>query len=190
MNTLLKIMVAFVFCVASFTAQAVVFEDVDFPDKVTLEGTDTQLQLNGIGFRTKFVFDIYIGALYTDSKVNSRDAVQALKGPNRIHMHFVYGEVSKEKLVDGWNDGFENNNSDEKLKALSQSIEKFNAMFSTVVAGDVVLLDYIPGKGTKVTIKGEDKGLIEGEDFNAALLDIWLGDEPADDDLKEKLLGL
>ena len=34
------------------------------------------------------------------------------------------------------------------------------------------------------------KGVIEGEDFNAALLDIWLGEEPADDDLKEEMLGL
>ena len=53
-----------------------------------------------------------------------------------------------------------------------------------------MLLDYVPGSGTKVTIKGVEKGVVEGEDFNAALLDIWLGDEPADDDLKEAMLGL
>ena len=190
MNILSKVMVVLVLSAASLTVRAIEFEGVEFPDKITLDGTSTQLQLNGVGFRTKFIFDIYIGALYTDSKAESRDAVQALKGPNRIHMHFVYGEVSKEKLVNGWNDGFENNQSSEQLDALRAKVEKFNAMFSTLVEGNIVLLDYIPGKGTRVTINGEDKGLIEGKEFNTALLDIWLGEEPADDDLKEKMLGL
>jgi len=149
------------------------------PVLVGLEGADG-----------KFIFDVYIGALYTETRVTSRDAVQALRGPKRLLMHFVYSEVAKEKIVSGWNDGFENNNSSERLKTLSQKIEQFNAMFPTMVEGDVVLLDYIPGRGTRVTIKGEVKGVVEGEDFNTALLDIWLGNEPADDDLKEALLGL
>ena len=190
MNRVTKVLAAFVLCITSLTAQAIEFEGITFPDKITLDGSETPLQLNGVGFRTKFVFDVYIGALYTKSKVSSRDAVQALKGPNRIHMNFVYSEVSKEKLTNGWTEGFEANNSDEILKTLKQRIEKFNAMFSTVVEGDVVLLDYVPGSGTKVTIKGVEKGVVEGEDFNAALLDIWLGDEPADDDLKDAMLGL
>ena len=109
MNILMKAMMAFVLFLMSSVAQAVEFEGVNFPDKLTLEGSDTPIQLNGIGFRTKFFFDIYIGVLYTESSADSRDAVQALKGPKRIQMHFVYGEVSKEKLVNGWNDGFEGN---------------------------------------------------------------------------------
>ncbi len=40
-----------------------------------------------------------------------------------------------------------------------------------------------------MTINGEEKGIIEGDDFYAALLDIWLGEEPADEDLKEAMLG-
>ena len=190
MNVFIKALMACVLFIFSSVAQAIEFEGVSFPDKVTLDGSKTPLQLNGVGFRTKFIFDVYIGALYTESKVSSRDAVQSLKGPNRIQMNFVYSEVSKEKLINGWNEGFEGNTSTEKFKSLSQRIEKFNAMFSTVVEGDVVLLDYVPGSGTKVTIKGVEKGVVEGEDFNSALLDIWLGDEPADDDLKEAMLGL
>lgn len=190
MNFIKITTIALFLCFASSVAQAIEFEGITFPDTVTLDNTKTPIQLNGVGFRTKFVFDVYIGALYTESKVKSRDAVQALKGPNRIHMHFVHSEVSKEKLINGWNDGFENNNSDEVLKTLSQRITKFNEMFSTVVKGDVVLLDYVPGMGTKVTIHGIEKGVVEGEDFNAALLDLWLGEEPGDEDLKDAMLGL
>lgn len=173
----------------SVSAQSREFDDISLPDQVTLENTETPLQLNGVGKRTKFIFDIYIGALYTEKPVVTRDEVLALTGPKRILMHFVYDEVGVDKLVDGWNDGFENNQSDEQLEVLAERIGRFNAMFSTVHDGDVVLLDYVPGRGTLVNIRGEEKGMIAGEDFNAALLDIWLGDEPADDDLKEALLG-
>lgn len=168
---------------------SVEFDGVTLPDQVTLPGSDTPLQINGVGKRTKFVFDIYIGALYTEKKAVTRDEVQALQGPKRVLMHFVYDEVDAQKLADGWNAGFEENQSGEQMEKLAGSINRFNAMFTTVYAGDVILLDYVPGRGTVVTIRGEEQGVIEGEDFNRALLDIWLGEEPADDDLKEAMLG-
>ena len=42
-------------------------------------------------------FKIYVGALYTESTVNSRDAAQALQGPKRVAMHMVYDEVARKK---------------------------------------------------------------------------------------------
>ena len=44
-------------------------DDVTLPDNVTLDGTDVTLQLNGMGYRTKFIFDVYVGGLYTESRV-------------------------------------------------------------------------------------------------------------------------
>ena len=173
----------------SSSGQAIEFGDRQFPDTVTLPGTDAALQLNGIGYRKKFIIKVYIGALYVENRANSRDEVIAQSGPNRVLMHFVYDEVSGEKLVDAWNDGFESNMTSEQLKALQERINMFNAMFTTVNENDVIMLDYVPGTGTRVTIKGDDKGVIPGEDFNKALLDIWLGDEPADSGLKDAMLG-
>ena len=53
----------------------------------------------------------------------------------------------------------------------------------------MILLDYLPGAGTRVTVSGDDKGTIPGEEFNRALLRIWLGDQPADASLKKAMLG-
>ena len=175
------------FSVASEAGQ---LGDVSLPDKVTLEGSDVELQLNGMGYRTKFVFKIYVAALYTESSVASRDSVQSVKGPKRIVMHMLYDEVERGKIIDGWNEGFEENNSEDKLANLQARIDTFNSYFSDLKKGDVLLYDYIPEKGTRVTINGEEKGVIEGADFYSALLDIWLGDEPADDDLKDAMLGI
>lgn len=163
--------------------------DVVLPDKVTLDGSDVELQLNGMGYRTKFVFKIYAAALYTESSIGSRDDAQALQGPKRVVMHMLYDEVEREKIIAGWNDGFEENNSDEQLEKLQSRINVFNSYFPDLKKGDVLLYDYVPASGTRVTINGEEKGLIEGADFYAALLDIWLGEEPADDDLKDAMLG-
>ena len=163
--------------------------DVTLPDSVTLDGTEATLQLNGMGYRTRFVFDIYVAGLYTQSRVKSRDAAQALDGPKRVVMHMVYDEVERKKITNGWNDGFEENNSDKQLEKLQARLKIFNSYFPDLKKNDVLLFDYIPATGTRVTINGEVKGAIEGADFYSALLDVWLGEEPADDDLKQAMLG-
>ncbi len=177
---------------ASFSAQlqARQLGDVTVPDSVTIVGTDVPLQLNGMGYRTKLFFKIYVGALYTEPKVNSRDAVQALKGPKRVLMHMTYDEVSHEKMADAWKEGFEDNASDEQMDTLQSRLKTFISFFPDLKEGNIVLLDYIPASGTRVTIDGIEKGVITGADFYSALLDVWLGKEPADEDLKEAMLGL
>jgi len=47
---------------------------------------------------------------------------------------------------------------------------------------------YAEAATTQVQINGELKGSIAGADFNRALLKVWLGDEPADTDLKQAML--
>jgi len=169
-------------------ANAKEISGVDIPDQATLSN-NTQLKLNGVGVRTKFFFDIYIGALYVEKLSHSPQELISVKGSNRMLMHFLYDGVSKEKITSGWNDGFEDNNSSQQFDALKQSLQKFNSLFSDTKKGDVILLDYIPQTGTEVRINNELKGTIPGESFNQALRKVWLGDDPADSGLKEALLG-
>ena len=177
---------AFVF---SATVDARQLDDVTLPDTVTLENTDVVLQLNGMGYRTKFIIDVYVGALYTESAVKSRDAAQALTGPKRVLMHMVYDGVSHEKMADAWTEGFEDNNSDEQFEKLSSRLKTLISYFPDLKEGDVITLDYIPASGTMITVNGKANPVIEGADFYTALLDVWLGEEPADDDLKDAMLG-
>ena len=179
-----------ILALTSTTGHARELDGISLSNAVTLDNTDVSLQLNGMGYRTKFVFNIYIGALYTESKALTRDAVQALSGPKRIVMHMTYDEVSREKMADAWNEGFEENNSEEKLAQLSSRLKTFIGYFPDLKKDDVVLLDYRPGTGTTVTINNNTNAVIEGADFYSALLDVWLGEEPADDDLKDAMLGV
>jgi hypothetical protein len=144
--------------------------------------------LNGAGTRKKFFVKVYVGALYLPKKVTSVDAVLNETGPKRVLMHFLYKKVEGYKLADGWTEGFENN-SESEMDKLKARLADFNKLFMDVKKGDVILLDYLPGQGTRVTIKGQEKGTIPGEDFNRALLKVWLGPEPADAGLKGAMLG-
>lgn len=166
---------------------AVEVAGVNIDGEVQVGGTP--LVLNGAGVRSKFLVKVYVAALYLSKTSRSVSDILALSGPKRVAMHFLYDEVSKEQLVDTWNEGFKNNQSDESMKTLGPRIEQFNKLFQTVHKGDVITLDYIPDDGTTVSINGIEKGKVPGADFNRALLEIWLGEEPADSDLKRALLG-
>jgi hypothetical protein len=168
------------------SAWAVEIEGVSVPDRVTVGGQE--IGLNGAGIRTKVFFDIYVGALYLAEKTGDAKAAIEMAGPKRVFMHYLYSEISREKLVGGWEAGFKKNQSKKTLESLRSRLDKFNAMFADARKGDVILLDYVPEKGTSVTINGETKGVVPGEDFNRALLAIWLGKKPADSGLKKAML--
>jgi hypothetical protein len=155
-----------------------------------LQTTDgSELYLNGAGIREKFFFDIYIAELYMENPSNSADEVIENSGRKRVVMHFLYDEVTKDKLIEGWNEGFHGNSSTDEVLKLQRRIDQFNEMFDDVKKGDLIVLDFIPHSGTVVTIANQHKGVIPGKDFNDALLRIWLGKEPVDNGLKEKLLS-
>ena len=121
------------------------------------------------------------------------NVVEILSFPNafRIQLDFVYKEVSKKKLLTAWRDGFGKNQEPEIMESLKPRTEQFYSYFNeSAVAKDQYIFDYIPGKGT-TTIKNKVAlGTIPGEDFKNALLEIWLGNFPADNSLKKGMLGV
>jgi len=170
---------------------ALQIEDTEIPEQVTQTASKQALTLNGAGIRTKFIFNIYVGALYLST--SSKDVEKILNDTNskRISMHFLYDKIEKEKMTNGWTDGFEDNLSETQFAALKPSIDKFNSAFSSdTVKGDLVVVDFIDNKETSVTINGTEKTRIGGADFQRAVLSIWLGESPADEDLKQAMLGI
>ena len=161
---------------------------VALPETITLGAKP--LVLNGACIRSKFFIKVYVGALYLPAHIHDVDALLRHTGPVAMHMHFLHSEVSKEKLVKAWNEGFDANLDTAERARLDGRIERFNELFRTVHKGDVIRLDYLPGTGTTVSINNESRGMVEGEDFMQAWLRIWLGKQPADADLRQGLLGV
>ena len=158
-------------------------------DEQITQADGTVLQLNGAGIRSKFVVKVYVAMLYLENPGTDRDKVIADPGAKQLIMHFLYKEVDRDALVEGWNDGFTGNGTDEKLDKLKSEIAQFNSLFDTVRKGDRIVLDYVPEKGTTVSINATEKGTVAGKEFNDLLLSIWLGDKPVGKELRKGLLG-
>ncbi|WP_299679914.1 chalcone isomerase family protein [uncultured Dokdonia sp.] len=161
--------------------------DATLPNQMTLEGTD--LVLNGAGMREKVVFDLYAGGLYLQSK--SSDAQRIINADETmvIKLDIVSKLVSSKKMKSAVDDGFEAS-TDDNIAPIEDRIEKFKGFFSDeIVKTNVFDIAYIKGQGTVVYKNGTKVGTIEGLDFKKALFGIWLGEDPADEDLKEGMLG-
>jgi len=171
------------------SANAAEIEGVEVADRVQVGGTE--LTLNGAGVRTRVFFKVYVGALYLPKKAATPEAVLGEAGAKRVAMHMLR-DLEAEQLLSAFNDGLKKNHVPGELAKLEPQVKQLDSIFAAVKAvkkGDVVLLDYLPGAGTRVTVRGEDKGTIAGEAFNRALLRIWLGESPADASLKKAMLG-
>ncbi|NBW59877.1 MAG: chalcone isomerase, partial [Crocinitomicaceae bacterium] len=75
-------------------------------------------------------------------------------------------------------------------KATKEQISKFiNSFTSAFKKGDKINFEYQPNKGVAVEKNGTQLCVIEGLEFKKALFSIWLGNVPADSNLKEGMLG-
>jgi hypothetical protein len=186
-----KVIVAFALLFSlALPAQAKELAGITVPDQITL-ADNTTLTLNGMGLREKFWIDIYVGSLYLVKPSNNVADILSQPDALRIQLDFIYKEVTSEKLVKGWKEGFEKNQTEQTLNVLKTRIERFYGFFEqSAKKSDQYVIDYIPGQGTSVSKNNVLLGTIEGEDFKNALLEIWLGNNPADNSLKKGMLGL
>jgi len=158
---------------------------VSLPDTVEVNGT--KLVLNGMGLRKKAVFKVYVGALYVAAKGSDAQSLISADAPRRMVMHFVR-DVGKDKIVEGWREGF-GNNSPASAHMLQQQLEEFAAMWSDMANGDEAVMTYLPGTGLKVEIRGKEVGTLASKQFADAVLACWLGPFPPSEELKTGLLG-
>lgn len=169
---------------------AVEVRGVKFADNATVAGQ--ALQLNGAGVRVKVIVDVYAAGLY----VGKRDAsVQALLSqPGAKSMQIVLlRDLTGEDFADAMIKGFNQNNTEAEVSRFQSRLDELRktmVAFGTVKKGTSIQLNYVPGSGIRTLVEGAQKGPdIQGEDFYAALLKIWLGTKPVDSDLKAGLLN-
>jgi hypothetical protein len=171
-------------------ALAVDVAGVKIEDSAKVAGKD--LRLNGAGVRTRAIFKVYAMGLYLGKKEATTDAVLASTGPRRFTI-VMLREVSGDDFGQAFMTGI-NNNTDkaEKGKIVNQMV-KLGEIFVNVGGlkkGDKLIVDWVPDKGTVIELNGKSLSEPLPElGFYNALLKIWLGDKPADSDLKPLLLG-
>jgi hypothetical protein len=181
----MKSLLALALSLAAFPVAAGEVAGVKVPDTVTVEGKT--LKLNGAGLRKKVVFKVYVAGLYLETPSKDPAAVISSDQIKSVRW-WILRSLKGSQITEAFVEGFEKN-SKAQMGALKARLDRFFAMFPDVVEGDQIDMTYVPGKGTVVTAKGTEKGVIEGKDFADALFSVWLGANPVQEDLKKALLG-
>jgi hypothetical protein len=188
----LKLLFSLLLLIGSLgAANAMEVSGVKMDDTIDLKGN--KLVLNGAGVRYKAVFKVYALGLYVGKKVNTPEEALALPGAKHISVTMLRdidaGELGK-LFTRGVEDNMVNKSELSKLVPGLMRMSQMFTDYKNLKTGDNFTIDWLPGTGTVISIKGKQYGepFKEPEFFNA-LLRIWLGPQPADWKLKEAMLG-
>ncbi len=150
------------------------------------------LQLNGAGVRTRALFKVYVAGLYVPQKSTDASVLLAQKGPRGVAIHMLRS-VDADTFAPSLADGLKANHSEQQLAAVKAQADALTATLKAIgeaKKGDAIFFEFTPDAGTRVVVNGQPRGdPIPGEDFFAAVLQFWLGNRPADADLKKGMLG-
>ena len=177
-------------------AQQVSFEGVDLAPTITAYGQ--KLVLNGAGVRKRGYFKADVTALYLPEKMSSADAIYKLNGVRRIQLNilrrFTSSTITRIFLAD-----FKDAATDEEFKRLIGPIGQIGAAYANVrevVKGDVVNLDWVPGRGWLASHNGRSLNQVDGAPLvidDALAYQIYLRmyiGQGAPAELRNALLGL
>ena len=163
---------------------------VKLEDRATVAGKP--LVLNGAGIRYKAIFKVYTAGLYVEKKADTPDGLLDQTGPKRMTITMLR-DIDSAELGKLFSRGMEDNMEKGSFAKLIPGVMRMSQVFSNhkvLKTGENFVLDWIPGTGTVLTVKGKVEGEpFKEEAFFEALMRIWLGPKPADWQLKDALLG-
>lgn len=175
---------------AAALAQSREVEGFRFEPTVRLGGAD--LVLNGAGVRRRFFIPVYVAALYVPERSSDPEVLLRQRGPRRMAMRFVR-DVEAELFMTSLKAGMSKNHSAQQLAEWSRQIETLATVVGSMVLArraDSITWDFTPEAGSRITKNAVPRvPSIPGEDFYNAVLRVWVGEQPADVELKRGLLG-
>lgn len=158
----------------------------EFPTTKKIE--DTELVLNGTGMRkaTFLGIKVYKAALYLKNKTTNPSEVISQDFPKYLELKFVR-DVDAQKMRDAWSESIKNNN--QNFAALSKKVETLNSAMKDIKEGQELTFTFQKNNNTKISLAGVEVANILGLDFQTALLNVWMGPKPPNDELKQGLLS-
>jgi hypothetical protein len=159
----------------------------ELPEAIDVGGV--RLVLNGAGIRTRFLFKVYVGALYLPAPSGDAAGIVAADVPKCVRMIFLRN-VGRDTLRKAYHQGIERNSPGAMVPALEAQLDRLSdALPEEIKAGSELAVTYQPGRGTTISTGDGTRATVEGKEFADALFRTWLGDHPADHDLKDAMLG-
>ena len=172
-------------------AQAMQIESIHYAP--TTEVAGDSLTLNGAALRKKLFFKVYAAGLYVKTPTQDVNAVMNETGAARVRLGLLR-DVSGESFIEALDDGLKANLTPKKEQAVAKELDELRTLMKQigdVKVNDLVDFDYVPNKGTMVSLNGKPVGqtIGGGRALYNAVLAIWLGDKTIDNTLKSGMMG-
>jgi hypothetical protein len=175
---------------------AVEIQGVSLDETATVAGVP--LVLNGAGYRKRGYFKIDVTGVYTQARYNTLEAVEKAPGPKRVQLTVLQditgAQASKYFLID-----FEASAQPQEFAQLINEVSEVGAIYSSlpkIKKGDVINIDWIPGKGLITSMNGQVVMLhgapmtpINNELLARIMLRMYIGGKTPQE-LRDNLLGL
>jgi len=165
-------------------AHALTIENIPFADSTTIGSKPVPLR-NAALLRYLKLIKAYVATLYLPEAVKTEDVLSDV--PKRLEISYLVS-IKGSDFDKGAAPVLKRNQSPAELAKLQGRIDRINAAYKDVKSGDRYSLTYLPGRGTELALNGTSLIVIEGADFAASYLGIWLGREPIYEKLKRDLL--
>lgn len=172
-------------------AEAMQIESIHYAP--TTEVAGDSLTLNGAALRKKLFFKVYAAGLYVKTPTQDVNAVMNETGAARVRLGLLR-DVSGESFIEALDDGLKANLTPKKEQAVAKELDELRTLMKQigdVKVNDLVDFDYVPNKGTMVSLNGKPVGqtIGGGRALYNAVLAIWLGDKTIDNTLKSGMMG-
>lgn len=162
---------------------------VEFDEIMVVEevGDPLSLELCSTGLlRYRKIFKGYAAALYrADCAASTGTRAIAAR---RLELSYFWS-IDGEKFGKAAEFMLREQLQPSSFAALESRMARLHRSYRSVAPGDRYALTYLPGRGTELSLNGRSLVVIEGEDFARAYFDIWLGDRPIEEELRNALLA-
>jgi hypothetical protein len=153
------------------------------PDQETV--AKKSIVLNGLGVRSKFVWKLYLAALYLESPVRGADAILASEQVKRLEITMLR-DLTKSQVTGAFKDAAARSNAS---KSAREQIDTLFSGLGALKSGEQIVITYVPGQGTSVSGRYGGGVVLPGKELADDIFSIWIGSNPIDQGLKKALIG-
>ncbi|WBA79616.1 chalcone isomerase family protein [Endozoicomonas sp. GU-1] len=177
----------------SLPVNALVINKYDLPDTIAAEGDKPELKLQGAAVRSWYLMvKGYIGALYLEEPTSSPEEIYASDTHQRMAFVLLLSKMSARRIANAFYESIQLNSPPDEQEAVKEDLEKiFTLVDGSMKKGEQAVFEYLPGKGLRIEIAGDEKGIVPAnkELFNL-FLRVWIGETPPSKPFKEQVLGV
>lgn len=151
---------------------------------------DEYLKMNGGGIREKMFLNLYVGVLYLQEKSTNASTIINADKPMAVKIKIISGMVDNENFEEAIREGFDKSTKNNIAPIKDRMEQMIKIGFKDdIKTNDIYDLVYQPNIGCTLYRNNVSLVTIKGLDFKKALFGIWIGESPADEGLKKKMLG-